>query len=193
MTRLLRTSWVSDAEAGAAAAACRGVGILHLERRAAERFDEIHGAARDKVEAYRVDHQLHPIGFADNIVGIRLVGEVELVLETRASAAFHRQAQDRRTPLFAGNGAHAAGGGFGEHETLRHISDVGRGVFSLKLSKCTRASPELRARPFPAGTSPGLGLRRRRQACPDRSPASGGCAAVSSVRPHRARWYRVPP
>ena len=55
----------SDAEAGTAAAAGRGVGIFDLERRAAQRFDEIDHAAGDQVEADRIDHQPHAVGFAD--------------------------------------------------------------------------------------------------------------------------------
>src|SRR5690606_6934830 len=84
----IRTDRSLDAEARTATATGGGVRILHLEGRAAERFDEIDRAAIDQFEARRVDDQRHARGFAHCIVGFCRIGQVELVLESRAAAAF---------------------------------------------------------------------------------------------------------
>ncbi len=109
---------LSDSEAGTATATRGGLRILHLERRAAERFDEIDRAAGHQIEAHRVDHQPDPAGLADRIVGLGRIGEVELVLEARAAAAFDREAQDRRPALLAGDRLDAGGGRGGEGRDL---------------------------------------------------------------------------
>src|SRR5690606_37635325 len=119
---------------GAAATSSRSVRALDLECRPAERFHEIDSAARHEIEADRIDHQFHAFRFADHIVGLRTVTEVKLVLEARASAAFYREAQNGRPPLLAGNSIDAGRRGFGEHQTLRHASNVGRGGCGLKPS-----------------------------------------------------------
>src|SRR3546814_9085592 len=55
-----------DREAGPAAAARGRVGIFDLERRSAERIDEIDDAAAHQIDADRVDDELHPVGFRED-------------------------------------------------------------------------------------------------------------------------------
>src|SRR3546814_1760448 len=76
----------SDREARPAAAARGGVGIVDLERRSAERIDEVDRAAAHEVEADRIDHQLHPVGFGDDIVGVDALGQAEAIGEARTAA-----------------------------------------------------------------------------------------------------------
>ena len=95
MPLMLKVRQASNREARTATAARGGIGIGHLERRAAEVLDEIDRGSAHQVEADRIDHQLHPVGFGDGIVlGLRL-GQLELVGEAGAAAAVDRQAQDR--------------------------------------------------------------------------------------------------
>ena len=52
--------------------------VLDLERRAAERFDEVHDAAVHQLKADRIDDQPDPIGLRHNIVSLGRVGEAKL-------------------------------------------------------------------------------------------------------------------
>src|SRR5687768_3513339 len=140
-----------DAEARSATATRRGLRILDLERRAAERFDEIDRAAFDQIEAHRVDHELHAAGLADEVVGLGGIGEIELVLEARAAAAFDRQAQDCWLALLARDQADALGRRPGQCQYMRHAGDVGCERPALKRCGYNRASPPPHARPVRAG------------------------------------------
>src|SRR5690606_18037416 len=118
----IRIPWVLDAEAGTATATRGGVRILDLERRAAERFDEIDRAPFDQLEAHRIDDQFHAVRFAHGVPGVRRVGQVELVLEARAAAALDREAQDGRAALLARDRVHAGRCCFGKGKRLSHAS-----------------------------------------------------------------------
>src|SRR3546814_6469309 len=76
-----------------AAAARGGVGVFDLERRSAQRIDEIDDAAAHQVDAHRVDHQLHPVGFGDDVIGIDFLGQTEAIGEARAAPAIDREAR----------------------------------------------------------------------------------------------------
>src|SRR5690606_24771291 len=188
----IRIPWVLDAEAGTATATRGGVRILDLERRAAERFDEIDRAPFDQLEAHRIDDQLHAVRFAHGVPGLRRVGQVELVLEARAATALDREAQDSRAALLARDRVHAGRCRFGKGKRFSHACHVGTECIPLKRCECTRASRAPLARPARAGSSPGRRSTRRPPARRLRAPAGGGFAARSSPRAHRAPSSAAP-
>ena len=79
-----------NSEAGTATASSSRVGILHLEGCTAERFDEIDYTSGDEIMADWVYDKPHPVGFADQVIALCIIGQIEFVLEARASAAFDR-------------------------------------------------------------------------------------------------------
>src|SRR3569623_467952 len=96
MLKLATRTRGSDPEARAAAATGGRVGIFDLERRTAERFDEIHRAAADQAQTYRVDQQLDPVGLGNAVIELGGFGQIEAVLKARAAAALDRKPQKRR-------------------------------------------------------------------------------------------------
>ena len=89
----MEMGWVLNREARPAAAACGGVGIFDLERRSAERIDEIDDTAAHQIDTHGVDDQLHSVGLGDDVVGVDAFGEPETLGEARTAAAFDRKAQ----------------------------------------------------------------------------------------------------
>ena len=92
----------SDREARSAAAARSRIGIFDLERRSAERIDEIDDAAAHQVNADRIDDQLHPVGLGDDVIGVDALGKAEAIGEARTAAAVDREAERRLGIALAG-------------------------------------------------------------------------------------------
>jgi hypothetical protein len=89
-------------------------------------LDVIHHAARHQIEADRIDHQLHPIGFGHGVVRLDAFGQAIAILEARTAAALHRKAQDGRLGLPLGDPRHAGGrrraeGDGGEGAVHKHV------------------------------------------------------------------------
>src|SRR3546814_20405917 len=86
-TRRLRKA--SDCEARPAAAAGGGIGIFDLDRRSAERIDEIDRAAAHEVEADWIDDHLHPVGFGAAFAGVDAVGSANTTVRQRVEWGKH--------------------------------------------------------------------------------------------------------
>src|SRR5687767_11931245 len=91
------------AEARAAAAARRRIGVGHLERRATQILDIIDRRSADEIEAYGIDHEGHAVGLGDNIILFDRFGQGEAVSESGTAAAIDREAQHRRLRLAQGD------------------------------------------------------------------------------------------
>src|SRR5690554_2884536 len=114
-----------DHEGGAAAAGGGGVGVLDQEAGAGQALLEVHRGADQVLVGERVHHQGHLAERDDGIVLGDLLGEIEAVLEARAAAAGHVDAQlevavalllnQRLEPLACAVGEQQGGGnkGFG--------------------------------------------------------------------------------
>src|SRR5213595_3347436 len=84
----------SGAETLAARTTTGRVRVLDLESPALECFDEIQFAPGDVERAFGVNHHFDATGIHKDIAIRRTVLQVHFVLQPRASAAYHRDAQD---------------------------------------------------------------------------------------------------
>src|SRR6478736_9057963 len=82
-----------DREAGSAAAARDGVGILDLEGLAKEVVDEVNLRSRHVDEGEAVDQHLGIVLLDDGVVCLYAIGEIEFIGKARTAAAFDRHAQ----------------------------------------------------------------------------------------------------
>src|SRR6185436_11429521 len=93
----------SDREAGAAAAACGGVGVVDLESLADQVVDEIDLRAAEIGEGDRVDEDGSAVPLDDEVVRCPRLVEIEAILEAGAAAARHADAECRAAGLAAEN------------------------------------------------------------------------------------------
>src|SRR5690242_9080630 len=89
----------SDREAGSAAARGDGVRVPDLEGLADEVVDEVDLGAVHVDERHLVDQHARLALLEDEVIGLRIADEVELVGEAGATAAFDRNAQRRLVVL----------------------------------------------------------------------------------------------
>src|SRR5512146_3387537 len=123
----------SDAEARSAAATRLRVGVEHLERGTAKILDEIDRRASDKVEADRIDDELHAVRFGDLVVALRRVCQLELIGEAGAAAAVDGKAQDRGLRLPFGDPGDALRRILGK-ANVAHVKKVGSAALCGKAS-----------------------------------------------------------
>lgn len=69
-----------------------------------------------EVQADVIHHQSYPVGLDDDVAPLRRIGETEAILEARATAALHREPQDRGLVLPRGDRLHPGGGGGGQRD-----------------------------------------------------------------------------
>src|SRR5690348_6005010 len=95
-----RSGCCSDAERLATAARVAHVGVVELEAFVQSLAREIELGAFEIREALRIDDDPHAMAFELRVLGLHLVGELELVREPRASGRAHAEAQaDALAPL----------------------------------------------------------------------------------------------
>src|SRR5579864_7865391 len=107
-------------ERGAAATSRDCVGIADDELRAFESFAIVDLGAQQVLHAHGVDEQLHPEVLDAGVSVLHGLVELEAVLQPRAAAALHENAQHQlRVALTANEVPHLAGGRVGEFEPRR--------------------------------------------------------------------------
>src|SRR3546814_9895266 len=98
--------------------------VANLEGSAAQRFGKVDFRTIQKIEARRVDHQLHAVRLGYEIIRLGGCGQAELVAEAGAAAAFHRKPQNGGSRLACGDFRHPGGRGRGQPRSEEHTSEL---------------------------------------------------------------------
>jgi hypothetical protein len=125
----------SDRKARSTAAAGGGIGILDLERRAAEILDIIDLSAAYEIKADRIDDQGHTVALDGQIVGFDRIGQTETILEARTAATIDRKPQNGGLALTLRDRRDARGGGYGQVHmgSFGHVREIGRVIATGKV------------------------------------------------------------
>ena len=118
-------------EARAAAAGRDGVGVVDREALAHEAVDEVDLGAAQVRQAEAIDDDLDAVLVDDLVARLGLAVEAERVLQTRASAALHRDPQRERLGVLAHECQHMLCGAFGERDHAPIVPLAGPGRTGL--------------------------------------------------------------
>src|SRR5579863_1401573 len=104
-------------EGGAAAAGGGGIGVADHELRAVQALAVVDLRPGEVLHAHRVHDQLHAVVLDAGVPVLQLLVEFEAVLQPRAAAALHEDAQHQlRVALALNEGGNLLGGRVGEQE-----------------------------------------------------------------------------